>query len=118
MGTIAKGFIIGHAAAEPEARQLKNGTPVANFTLYTNRRSKTKEQSQASRHTIAAYGQAAEYAAAYIKKGTLAFASGDLVVEQWENQEGEKRQQHKIHADQVSVLRQPPEAENQNEPDV
>ena len=56
---------------------------------------------------VVVWGRQAETAAEYLHKGSPVFVEGRLQLDQWENQEGEKRSKLRVRADRVQFLGSP-----------
>lgn len=91
---INKVILIGNLGKDPEVRHLEGGSSVANFTLATNENYKDKTgewQKQTEWHNIVAWGNLAEYAEKWLKKGMLVFIEGKLTHRKYQDKEGNDR---------------------------
>ncbi len=102
-----KAMIIGNLGRDPELRYTQSGTPVANFSVATNRKWKDKSgqlQEQTEWHRIVVFGRQAETCEKYLKKGRQAYIEGRLQTRDWEDRDGNKRSTTEIVADTVQFL--------------
>jgi single-strand DNA-binding protein len=53
---------------------------------------------------VVVWGRQAETAAEYLHKGSSVFVEGRLQLDQWENQQGEKRSKLRVRADRIQFL--------------
>lgn len=84
-----KVFVLGNLTRDPERRNLPSGQAVCNFGLATNRFYTDKDgqkQQVAEFHNIVAFGNLAEIASQYLKKGSLALIEGRLQTRNWQDQ--------------------------------
>ena len=56
---------------------------------------------------VVVWGRQAETASEYLHKGSPVFVEGRLQLDQWENQQGEKRSKLRVRADRVQFLGSP-----------
>lgn len=98
--------VVGNLTSDPELRFTPNGAAVCDFSLAVNRRTFDKQQGQyvdgkTTYIDCTVWQQLAEHAAQSLSKGQQAIAVGRLDLEQWETNEGQKRQRLKLVADEV-----------------
>lgn len=92
--SLNKVMLIGNLGRDPELRTTPAGTPVATFTMATNRKIKDKNgewQDETQWHNIVAWRQRAEFAGTYLKKGSRLFIEGRLTHRTWDDQSGQKK---------------------------
>lgn len=102
-----KAMIIGNLTRDPELRTTPNGQQVASFGVATNRQWKNangETQEQAEFHNIVVWGKLAEICNQYLSKGRRAYFEGRLQTQQWEGQDGAKKQRTEIVADDMILL--------------
>jgi len=104
MLTVNKVIMIGHVAAEPEVRETKNGTMVANFPLATDRRSKDHENVPADYHKVVAWGRAAEICKQHVVKGVGLYIEGRLQNRSFEIEGGARRYITEIVLESLNIL--------------
>lgn len=80
-------MLYGNLTRDPEVKTLPNGTPVANFSIATNRVYKDRDgakQEQTEFHNIVVFSRTAETVGQYLKKGSGVFIEGRLQTRSWE----------------------------------
>jgi single-strand DNA-binding protein len=88
-------------------RYTPSGTAVANFSIATTENWTNKEgepQSRTEWHRIEAWGRLGEICGEYLSKGRQVYIEGSLQTDEWEDQEGNKRQTTKIKAGKMQML--------------
>ena len=106
MAYLNQSMIIGNLGRDPELKETKAG-PVCNFSVATTKKwSKDGEkQEQTTWHNITAFGKTAELANSFLKKGSMAYISGETRVDSWEdNETGVKKYKTYIVADKIQFL--------------
>ena len=109
-------ILIGRLASEPELKYTPSGIAVTQFRLAVNRpmsaeaRSSGQEK-QADVIPIVAWRQSAEYAANYLGKGRLVAVEGRMQVREYVTQDGQKRRDTEVVADNLKSLDRPKEGE-------
>jgi single-strand DNA-binding protein len=107
MASVNKVILIGNLGRDPEVRYTPSGTAVANFSIATTENWTNKEGEQQSRtewHRIEAWGRLGEICGEYLSKGRQVYIEGSLQTDEWEDQEGNKRQTTKIKAWKMQML--------------
>ena len=103
--------LTGNLTADPELRALPSGTSVCKLRLAYNDREKNSSsgewESRANYINVTVWGGRGETAARFLSKGRAVAVSGRLRWHQWETQEGGKRQETEIVADNVVFLGSP-----------
>lgn len=94
--------LIGHAGKDPEQRYNSGGDPVASVSMATTR--KRKDQEVTSWWRIQAFGKTAEALARFITKGAAFGVTGEPVIEEWTDKDGNKRQTPTVYADRIILL--------------
>ena len=100
-----KVILIGRLTKDPDLRYTPNGTAVATFALavdrpYTNQNG----ERETDFINIVVWRKAAENAAQYLKKGSLAAIDGRIQVRHYENNEGRRVYVTEVVADNVRFL--------------
>lgn len=100
-----KVILIGRLTKDPDLRFTPNGTAVATFALavdrpYTNQNG----ERETDFINIVVWRKAAENAAQYLKKGSLAAIDGRIQVRNYENNEGRKVYVTEVVAENVRFL--------------
>ena len=124
--------LVGRLTKDPELRYIPGtGTPVATFTLAVNRDfTKRDGTREADFIPIEVMGKSAEFCANYLSKGRLIACYGQIRVDNYQTQSGERRTFTKVSCRNVEALESKKNAEgysnnsfdnnnfnnNQNEP--
>ncbi len=106
-GSLNKVLLIGHLGADPESRFTTSGSAVTNFNIATNESWKSTEgdtKEKTEWHRVVLFGQMAETAAEYMKKGQLTFIEGRLQTRSWEDKDKVKRYTTEILCDNFTML--------------
>jgi single-strand DNA-binding protein len=105
--SLNKAMIIGNLGRDPEMRYTPGGQAVTQFTVAVNRNYKGQNgewQEETEWFRIVVWGQQAERAAEYLRKGNKVYIEGRLQTRQWEDKEGQKRYTTELVANQVTNL--------------
>jgi single-strand DNA-binding protein len=109
--SLNKCMIIGNLGRDPEMRYTPSGQAVTQFTVAVNRYYKNQQgerQEETEWFRIVAWGQQAEYAAEYLRKGQKVYIEGRLQTRQWEGQDGQKRYTTELVANTIQNLERRP----------
>ncbi len=98
--------LVGRVVADPQLKYTTTGKACASFRLAVDRQFKKEGEQAADFIDIVAWGQPAEFAAAYLTKGRLASVVGRLQIRQWE-QDGQKRTKAEVVAESLRGLDKP-----------
>jgi single-strand DNA-binding protein len=107
MASINKVTLIGNLGRDPEVRYTPSGTAVANFSIATTENWTNKEgekESHTEWHRIVAWGRLGEICGEYLSKGKQVYIEGRIRTNEWEDQEGNKRQNKEIVATIMQML--------------
>jgi single-strand DNA-binding protein len=98
--------IMGNITGEPELRFTASGTPVANFSVATNRRFKQGEEwkDETEFHNVVVWGSLAQQLTQRSKKGTRVMVIGRLQTRSWEGQDGRKNYKTEVVADDAFLI--------------
>lgn len=102
-----KVILIGNLTRDVELRYLPSGTAVAKIGLATNRRYKNQmgeQQEEVCFVDVSLFGRTAELANQYLAKGRRVMIEGRLVLEQWTDQQGQKRSKHSVTAESMQFM--------------
>lgn len=112
MAYLNKVLLIGNLTRDPELRVAPRGTPICQFGLAVNRKSKDESGAERDETTfldVEAWGKQADLVAKYLTKGSPAFVEGRLRLDQWEDkQTGQKRSRLKVVLENVQFLGKAP----------
>ncbi len=94
-GSVNKVILIGNLGKDPEVRTMQNGGKVANLSLATSENWKDKQTGERKEktewHRVVIFGQLAEIAERYLKKGSKVYVSGQLQTRKWQDQSGAEK---------------------------
>jgi len=94
-GSVNKVILIGNLGKDPEVRTMQNGGKVANLSLATSeswRDKATGEKKEKTEwHRVVIFGNLAEIAEKYLKKGSKVYVSGSLQTRKWTDQSGTEK---------------------------
>ena len=94
--------LVGRAGRDPEASYFESGSMVAKFTLAVNRRSR---DDQPDWFPLEIWGNQAQVAADYVRKGSLLGIIGSFKLDRWTDRStGEERTKPVINVDQLELL--------------
>jgi len=99
--------MIGRATADARLKELSPTSKVATFRIVSNRQIKKRDGTKEEKSTfvdVEVWGQRADYAGAYIKRGTPVLVMGQLETDEWEK-DGQKRSKLKIYGSSIQALR-------------
>jgi single-strand DNA-binding protein len=103
-----KVILIGNLSRDVELKYTPNGTGVAKFGLATNRTyidASTKEKKQEVMFIdITMFGRSAETANQWLSKGKKVLIEGRLVLDQWTDNNGQKRSKHSVVAEKMQFM--------------
>lgn len=91
--------LVGNLTRDPESRQAGEST-VCKFGLAVNRKGKNPETCYID---VECWGRTAEIAQQYATKGSQVGVTGRLKLDQWEDQQGNKRSKHFIVANELQL---------------
>src|SRR5262245_65955097 len=109
--SLNKCLIIGNLGRDPEMRYTPSGQAVTQFTVAVNRNYKDAQgerQEETEWFRVVAWGQQAEFAAEYLRKGAKVFVEGRIQTRQWEGQDGQKRYTTELVANTIQNLERRP----------
>ena len=97
--------LIGNVTRDIELRQA-GSTSVCDVGLAINERVKRGDEwvDEPVFVTVTCWGRTAEIAEQYLRKGSQVAFTGRLKLDQWENNDGEKRSMVKVVANQLILL--------------
>ena len=119
MSTLNRVFLMGNLTRDPEVRYTPSGTAVGDLGLAVNETYKNKAGEHVESTVfvdVEVWARQAETCAEYLYKGSPVFVEGRLKLDQWENQQGEKRSKLRVRADRVQFLGSPKRADGAEVP--
>lgn len=102
-----KVILVGNLTRDVELRYTQGGLAIAKVGLATNRKYKGQDGEQKEEVCfidVNIFGRTAEVANQYLKKGSKVLIEGRLVLEQWNDQSGQKRSKHSVTAESMQML--------------
>ncbi len=110
--------LTGRLTRDPEARSTREDATVAEFWLAVQRRRGRGGDDRGAVYVdVVAFGGLAGSIVEYLAKGRQVAVSGRLEHDQWEAEDGSRRQRHKVIADEVEFLGRRREGENELQSD-
>ena len=113
MSTLNRVYLMGNLTRDPEVRYTPSGIAVGDLGMAVNEsyKSKSGEMIESTVFVdVEVWSRQAETCAEYLHKGSPVFVEGRLKLDQWENQQGEKRSKLRVRADRVQFLGAPRKA--------
>jgi single-strand DNA-binding protein len=102
-----KVIIVGRLTQDPEKRSIPDsGMSVTSFSVATNSYFKNKageRQEKTEFHNLVMFGNLADIASQYLKKGSLALFEGRLQTRTWDDKEGNKRYRTEIVVESLQL---------------
>ena len=95
--------LVGRVGGDPEVKYFESGSVLCTLTLAVRRRSRNSDQPDW--FSLKMWGQTAEVAANYVRKGSLIGITGSLEIESWKDRStGATRTKPVIRVDQLNLL--------------
>ena len=91
---VNKVILIGNLGKDPEMKTTQGGTAVLSFSLATqdSRKNKSGEWEKVTDwHNVTMFGNTAEHANSWLKKGSKVYIEGKIKTDSWEDNEGNKK---------------------------
>ena len=95
-------FGIGNLTRDPDLRYTPQGTPVCKFSIAIN--SKFNDKEDTTFLNVGTWSGLAENCEKYLNKGSKVAVVGEIRVNEWETESGEKKKNYEINANQVEFL--------------
>lgn len=90
--SINKVILVGNLGKDPEIRSMQNGSEIANFSLATSERWKSKSGEQQERtqwHNVVVFNEGlVKLVKGYVKKGMKLYVEGQLETRKWTDKSG------------------------------
>jgi single-strand DNA-binding protein len=107
MPGLNKVMIIGNLGKDPEMRFTANGSAVTNFNVAVSRQysgtdGERREETEWFR--VVAWNKLAEQCNQFLQKGRKVYVEGRLQTRSWDGQDGQKRYQTEVVANEVQFL--------------
>ena len=100
-------LIAGNLTKDPILRQTRNGTPVANFSIASNRRFRNSDnqwQEDVCYVGVVAWNKLAESCKSKLEKGSAVLVEGELQSRTWQLDDGASRSAVEIKARRIQFL--------------
>lgn len=100
-------LIVGNLTKDPVIRQTRNGTPVANFSIASNRKFRNGDnqwQEDVCYVGVVAWNRLAESCADKLCKGSAVLVEGELQSRTWQGEDGSPRSTVEIKARRIQFL--------------
>jgi len=107
MSSLNKVLLIGNVGKDPDVRYTKSGQAVADLSMATSDSWKDKQGQKQERtewHRVVLWGQLAEFAQNYVKKGRLIFVEGRLQTRDWTDKQNVKHYTTEVVASVIRTL--------------
>jgi len=112
-----RSIIAGNLTRDVEVRYTQGGSAIASTAIASTRKfkSQTGEQKEEVLFVdLTFFGRTAEIANQYLRKGSKVLVEGRLKLDQWTDQQGQKRSKHSITVETLQMLDSKPDAAGQN----
>jgi single-strand DNA-binding protein len=107
MASVNKVILVGNLGRDPEVRYLPSGDPVANVTIATSSKykSKTGEMVEETEwHRVTFFGKLAEIVGQYLKKGRSVYVEGRIKTRKYTDKDGVEKYATDIIANEMQML--------------
>jgi len=102
-----KVILVGNITRDIELRYTQGGMAIAKTGIATNRKFKKQSGEQVDETMfidITFFGRSGEIANQFLRKGSKVLVEGRLMLEQWTDQNGQKRSKHSINVEEMKML--------------
>ena len=102
-----KVILVGNLTRDIELRYSQGGMAIAKTGIATNRKFKKQNGEQMDETMfidLTFFARSAEIANQYLRKGSKVLVEGRLMLEQWTDQNGQKRSKHSITVEEMKML--------------
>jgi len=99
--------LVGNLTRDIEMRFSQSGMAIAKTAIATSRKFKSntgEQKEEVCFIDITFFGRSAEVANQYIRKGSKILVDGKLVLDQWSDQNGQRRSKHSVTVDLMQML--------------
>src|SRR5215510_15855038 len=94
-GSVNKVILVGNLGKDPEVRRMTSGEPVVNLSIATSESWRDKASGERKEktewHRVVIFGNLADIAEKYLKKGSKVYVSGSLQTRKWTDQSGQEK---------------------------
>lgn len=102
-----KVILVGNLTRAPELKYTQGkGTPVAKTSIAVNRKANVNGEirEEVCFIDLTFWGRIAEVANQYLQKGSKVLIEGHLMLEQWQDQNGQNRSKHSVTVESMEML--------------
>lgn len=116
MASLNQVQLIGNLGRDVELKATSSGLSVALLSIATTRRVKVNDewQNETEWHRVTLFGNTADFANNYARKGNQVFVQGRLQTRKWQDQNGQDRYTTEIIAENFQLLGNRSDNESQN----
>ena len=107
MASVNKVILVGNLGRDPEVRYLPSGDPVANVTIATSSKYKSKTGElveETEWHRVTFFGKLAEIVGQYLKKGRSVYVEGRIKTRKYTDKDGVEKFATDIIANDMQML--------------
>ena len=108
MSSVNKVIIVGNLGKDPDIRYAPNGDAVANFSVATSEKYKSKQTGEMVEttewHNIVAWRRLAEICGEYLKKGSKVYIEGRIQTRKWKDKQENDRYTTEINCQEMKML--------------
>jgi single-strand DNA-binding protein len=101
-----KVVLVGNLTRDVELRYSQSGTGIANTAIATSRKftQNGEKKEEVCFIDITFFGRSAEVANQYLRKGSKILVDGRIKLDQWTDQNGQKRSKHSVVVETMQML--------------
>jgi len=101
-----KVILVGNLTRDIELRYSQNGSAIAKSAIATSRKFTVngEKREEVCFVDITFFGRSGEVANQYLRKGSKILVEGRLILEQWVDQNGQKRSKHSVTVESMQML--------------
>lgn len=106
MASYNRAILVGNLTRDVELRYTPGGTAVTDVGLAVNCRVKKNGEwtEEPMFIDVTMWGRTAEVASEYLNKGSNILVEGELRLDSWEDNDGNKRSKHFINCDKMQMM--------------
>ena len=107
MASVNKVILVGNLGRDPEIRYMPSGEPVANITIATSSKYKSKTGElveETEWHRVTFFGKLAEIVGQYLKKGRSVYVEGRIKTRKYTDKDGVEKFATDIIANEMQML--------------
>jgi single-strand DNA-binding protein len=111
-------ILVGNLTRDIELKYTQSSTAVANTAIATSRKftANGEKKEEVMFVDITFFGRSAEVANQYLRKGSKVLVEGRLILQQWEDQNNNKRSKHSVAVETMQMLDSKCDSQNQAPP--